>query len=206
MAMATLKAGQWLPTGLLLLALLETPSLSAQTLEKNAGLRCEVYCSRDNIRTAKARIFWFGTQMPLGPSQFRNVSAPVTEIVEATVYKKGFEQNFYASLDARPGTRPGAKFHVTAAQRPALPGLDLKVTEFNQPKLTIEQRRAFEQEDALSRQAPAAVAAQETSVEVEGLEPGLNYQWRVRFKGPSGEQLTGIATCVAPTCPADLKE
>jgi hypothetical protein len=206
MAMTTLKAGRWFPTCFVLVALLETPPLSAQTLEKDAGLRCEVYCSRDKIRTAKARIFWVGAQMPLGQSKFKSLSVPVTEIVEATVYKKGFDQNFYASLDARPEVRPGTEFRTAAPEKPALPGLSLKVTEFKQPKLTTEQRRAFEQNDALSRPAPAAVAAQETLVEVEGLKPGLKYQWRVRFKGLSGEQLTGIATCLAPTCPADLKE
>ena len=142
--------------------------------------------------------------MPLGPSEFRNVS--VNEIVEATVFKKGFDQKLYTSLDARPETRPGVEFRAAVPEKATLPGLDLKVTEFRRPKLTVEQRRAFEQKDALSRPAPATVAAQETSVEVEGLKPGLKYRWRVRFKGPSGEQLTGIAICVAPTCPADLKE
>lgn len=206
MAMTALWTGRWLPTCFALLAMLQSPPLSAQAPEKDAGLRCETYCSRDTIRTVKARIFWVGAQMPLGPSEFRSVSAPVSEIVEATVYKKGFDQNLYASLDARPETRPGAEFRAAAPQKPALAGLDLKVTEFRQPKLTTEQRRALEQRDAVSRLAPEAVAAQETSVEVEGLEPGLKYQWRVRFKAPNGEQLTGIATCIAPTCAADLKE
>jgi len=206
MASTLSKIWRWFPACLALLVLLKTPAPSAQTLEKAPDLRCEVYCSRDKIRTAKARIFWVGAQMPLGQSKLKSLSAPVTEIVEATVYKKGFDQNFYASLDARSETRPGSEFRTAAPQMPALPGLSLKLTEFKQPKLTTEQRRAFEQRDALSRPAPAAVAAQETWVEVEGLKPGLNYQWRVRFKGPNGEQQTGIATCIAPTCPADLKQ
>jgi hypothetical protein len=204
MAIIAPRAARWHLACLAFFALLEAHPLGAQTPEKDAGLRCEVYCSRDKIRTAKARIFWVGAQMPLAQSRFKS-AAPVSEIVEATVYKKGFEQKLFSSLDTRPETIPkGSAFRAAAPQQPALPGLDLKVTEFQRPKLTTEQRSAFEKLPGPA--APEAIAAQETSVEVEGLKPGLKYQWRVRYRGPNGDEVTGIATCVAPTCPADLKE
>jgi hypothetical protein len=188
------------------LVLLFPGAARPQSESDTVGLRCEVSCSRDKIRTATARIFWIGAEMPLAPQEIRGPAEQITETVETSVYKGGFEKNLFARLDARPDLRPGAEFRAISTQAPALPELDLKVTQFNRPKLSPELRRALEEKDTSGRPTSAAVAAQETSVEVEGLEPGLKYQWRVRFKGPGREFLTGIATCIAPTCPADLKE
>ena len=41
---------------------------------------------------------------------------------------------------------------------------------------------------------------------VEGLEPGLNYIWRVVIETDDGSLVSETVTCQAPVCPADIQE
>jgi len=44
------------------------------------------------------------------------------------------------------------------------------------------------------------------TIELEGLEPGLTYFWRVCTLNEDGWIPSEIIRCEAPICPADIKE
>jgi len=188
-----LFVGAWL----LLTACLTAHSQSENT--KVVQLRCEVFCSRDRLRTANARLNWVGKGMPLGPAKFATTPiSRVKEVVETTVYKNGFKKNRFAVL---PTNQPGIRSKSFAAQRAgetSLRALDLKVVGINRPDPEIRARSRA--------QLMTEPRTQETSIVIEGLEPGVNYFWRIRFSGPDGRETSGIARCVAPVCPADQKK
>ena len=69
---------------------------------------------------------------------------------------------------------------------------ELRLIEFNNPE---PPRSAV----------PGQLQESEASVLIEGLEPGLNYIWRLRFPSDSGVIVTQTVTCEAPVCPADMR-
>ena len=108
--------------------------------------------------------------------------------VEVTVYKDGFAKGLSATLPlgAASAERPIAA--VVPATRPALRAYQLQIIE-------VERPRALES---------AAGGGSETGVIVEGLEPGMNYTWRVAVETPDGNVVSAPVTCQALVCPADM--
>ena len=53
--------------------------------------------------------------------------------------------------------------------------------------------------------AHMADPAARTSVEVEGLEPGMRYTWRLVIETADGREISETVTCEAPVCPADMQ-
>jgi hypothetical protein len=162
-------------------------------------LRCETYCSSEKLRTANARLTWIGPGVPQGPAPPALPGGrPAEQLLETTVVKNGFARDLYASFPTREAAGGAApRLAAGAAQRSggALRAYDLRLVSMVRPQIVGDA-------------APGALAPehQETSVVVEGLEPGLRYTWRVRLEGPQGWRESEPATCIAPICPADIRE
>jgi hypothetical protein len=180
---------------LCILTVLTTTESLAEEKTNVQVFRCEVYCSQTKLRTVNAKLIWIGPGMPSGPAEFSGREVR-TEQIETTVFKNGFKKNLYAgfpTLEPTIDTSPEVARDVPAK----LPAYNLKLIGAHKPK--ISGVPAME----LLREKPEK---QETTVIIEGLEPGLRYHWRLRFKTASGWTESQTITCEAPVCPADLQE
>lgn len=102
--------------------------------------------------------------------------------IDVAVYKQGFEEGFFGTLSP---IKPQGKFLAPELKEPELnalaPVLDLAIVE-----ATYDEERA------------------EMSLDIEGLEPGLIYHWRVVTLTDEGWVSGNIASVEAPVCVADM--
>jgi hypothetical protein len=166
----------------------ETPSLV---------MRCETYCSRTKLRTVNARISWADPNVTVGRTT-EAAGGPVEQQLETTVFRNGFADGQFATF---PTLEPSPDARAASPElpgRPRLRAFDLKIVGSTRP------RASGEAAGDIMRLSPEQ---RMTSVIVEGLEPGLTYYWRVRFRINAGEWRTSEPVmCVAPICPADMRE
>lgn len=164
-------------------------------------IRCETFCSSSSLRTAGARLTWIDPTLRPGAAGFSASGAtPSTPPqLDVTVVRNGFSTNAYATLPTtdQVGASPTASFAAPSSTTPSARAYALRVVGVIRPAIV----GAFSLDEA----APGN-ERRETSLIVENLEPGLRYSWRLRFTSPTGEQSSGVAICVAPVCPADMKE
>lgn len=106
-----------------------------------------------------------------------------TSRIEVTIYKDGFKNGNYSALVSSKGER---SFRPSQAKQthPLVPALS---------KLVVLEAKGL-------KERPGVVA-----VRIEGLEPGLNYFWRVVSTTNERLLAEGTAKCQAPTCPADMQ-
>jgi hypothetical protein len=173
------------------------PQADAQTDAR--APRCDVFCSRTKPRTAVAVITWaLNEAVP----QAGLAGRMAEQSVEVTVHKEGFAKGAFARLAGVGENKPFAG--LTPADRP-IPGLGaLVVTQVQ----TLQER--LREEGSGGENAGIAARGQEQDpsrvvvVEIEGLEAGLNYYWRVPGAPGGGAAVT--ARCQAPVCPADVPD
>lgn len=104
--------------------------------------------------------------------------------LDVTIYKKGFDKNLYTSLwPLETGQEFQTSSQVKLSDRPSNQALYLNVN-----KIDVDKKK------------------RSISVELEGLEAGLNYYWRVLTLNEKGWVLGGIIRTEAPICPADIIE
>ena len=123
---------------------------------------------------------------PVAELTWRSTEARLsTSRIEVTVYKDGFQTGKYVALRSTKGERSYQLPQVKQAQTQEL----------------IPALRELVVVEASSLRARPGVVA----VRIEGLEPGLNYFWRV-VSTTSGRQIAeGTTRCQAPVCPADMQ-
>jgi hypothetical protein len=154
---------------------------------------CQVICSADRPRAAVASISWRVAQAPPNPQAL--ATAMSDQRLEVTTFKDGFTRGAFAQL--APGGNQSFAFSARGAPPTALPGLTaLTVTKVS----TAQERLTSGSPNPGAFTAPPAGVdpTQVVVVEIEGLEPGLNYYWRRTPTGP-------VVRCQAPICPADAR-
>ncbi len=161
--------------GILLTSAVAHAQVDEAMAEKAADerLRVEVTCSHDKARTPVARLHWSGARAVLAAGE-----------LEATVFKDGFERGIYAAAPPLEERAAFALFDQRKERTYRAPGLELRITK-------------------ISTEREARTGREGTVVEVEGLEPGLNYFWRIRVA--EGEY-SAVARTLAPVCPVDEAE
>jgi hypothetical protein len=179
----------------------QTPSVrpaSSQTSSPDAP-RCETRCSPDKPRTAVARITWTLPEPAGEAAAFAKRMA--SQNIEVTVHKDGFAKGVFARMAGANESRPSAAGAPAGQSLPGLAGL----------VVTKVRTQRQELQEAGPGGANAPLAAREAGdqsrgvvIEIEGLEPGMNYYWRV--PGASNAESSVIARCRAPICPADMRQ
>ena len=168
----------------------QTPSL---------GLTCETYCSRTKLRTVNARIRWIDPNVTLGQRPDAT-GGPVEQELQTTVFKDGFTTGRFAtfpSIDASGATPTLAPPREGQQQPTQLRAFDLRIVGVICPRATGEASP-----DLLKLSPEQRTSA----VVVEGLEPGLTYRWRIRYRNNAEWQTSDPLICTAPICPADMRE
>jgi hypothetical protein len=154
-------------------------------VEPRLTVTVEVVCSDTKLRTSNARVQWSMPRAALDASGLARLTA-AQQSLEATVYKNGFDKGLLVSLPISPAT-PDRPVMPRATSQPPLRAFQITLIGLEQPRATL---------------APGA--ADEMGAVVEGLEPGVNYTWRLAIDTPSGQIVSPPTTIQAPVCPADL--
>lgn len=147
------------------------------------GFECESSCGDGERPEPTIEVRWqSGPQAALG--------ALPRQRLETTVYKDGFERGQFVAV--QPSAQPAARaFQVQkAAQRAAMP------KALTQLKVVVPRRS---QQRALS-------SASAPRMRVQGVEPGVNYFWRISFEANNAKQASTVIRCRAPICPSDQQE
>ncbi len=161
----------------------EVTERPGERAESGLALTCEVFCSPTKLRTSNARICW-----NLPPSAFEGRSPETAEQnLQTTVFKKGFEKGLFVTLPVTAATR----------ERPITPILAPK-----QARLRAYQIQIIDIERRKSAHLPAGGA--EVCAVIEGLEPNVNYTWRIQVGTAAGRVVSPSVRCQAQVCPADL--
>jgi hypothetical protein len=151
---------------------------------------CETYCSPTS-RTPVAEIRWVVSTQPAAAESLRTLASQ--QNIEAAVNEDGFERGRFVRLSS---VAPQARFAPAspAAAGTALPGLG---------SLTVNAVSSSQDAPGALRLATPAEAGRENVVlQVQGLQAGMNYYWRVR---PPTQGEPQVVMCRAPICPSDRK-
>ena len=150
-------------------------------------LTCVVTCSETKLQTSNAWIRWTRTSSAANAAKLEDTPLERYQL-ETTVFKDGFDKGLFVALPVVKGGAPIARPNILA-DRDRLRAYHLQVV-------------------AVERSGPAEsrkAGVPETSVMVEGLEPGMNYTWRLSIQADGGEVVSRDVTCQAPVCPADMQ-
>ncbi len=155
-------------------------------VEPRLTVTVDVFCSDTKLRTSNARIRWSMAKEGLQASGLASFSA-AKQSLEATVYKNGFEKGLFVSVPISQVT----PVHPVAAQaqekRAKLRAFQFSLIEIEEPKTAL-----------------AAEGGGEMSAVVEGLEPGVNYTWRIAIDAAAGRIVSAPEMSQAIVCTADM--
>src|SRR5438105_4519711 len=171
-----------------------TPAAQPAATATGEEPQCVTSCSLDKPRTVVASISWPLPQ----PAADRQALATgiASERLDVTTFKDGFSRGVFAQLAPVRENQPfGLAPNAPQAPVPSLRGLSVtRVT-------TLQEKIASGEPDANAGIMPAAAAndpSRVVVVEIEGLQPGVNYFWRRTPGGP-------VVRCQAPVCPSDSR-
>jgi hypothetical protein len=142
------------------------------------GFTVEVACSETDLRKPVAIIRWNAS------SSFRADD----QRLDVTVFKDGFERGEFATIDPQGGrarmARPSTEGLLESGGARMIRPLDLTVA----PR---SSREAAPDDGGM------------TVIEVQNLEPGVLYQWRMVGRAEAGFGATETVAVEAPVCVAD---
>lgn len=151
-------------------------------------LVCQTYCSSVEPGTPVAEVRWVVSTQPASGANLRVLAGQ--QNVEAAVNEDGFERGRFVRLAS---ASPQARFAPTGQPNaPPLPGLG------NLNVLAVASSQ--DSPGALRLATPSEGGRENVVVQVQGLQPGMNYYWRVR---PPTQGEAQVVMCRAPICPAD---
>jgi hypothetical protein len=159
----------------------------ASRVEAKLTVEVEPYCSETKLRTSNARIRW---SMPKEALEAHKLTAlaGAKQSLEATVYRDGFEKGLLVSIPLAQASPERPLAAQVQQKQPRVRAFQFSVIGYEQPK----EARAVEGGGA------------EMSAVVEGLEPGVNYTWRIAIETESGRIVSESTTSRAVVCPADM--
>ncbi len=187
---STAPSRSQMPAGAPLPSASQAAASGAQSAEAG-DMVCQTYCSPLEPGMPVAEIRFVLAAQPAGAENLRKLAAG--QNVDATVYEDGFDRGLFVRL---PSVTPQARF--APAGQPAgakpLPGLDRLIVN----AMSTSQDAA----GALRLASPAEGGRENVVLQVQGLQPGMNYYWRVR---PASQAEPQVVMCRAPICPTDRR-
>jgi hypothetical protein len=154
--------------------------------EQRITITVDSFCSDTKLRTSNARVRWSIPGVALEATGVRDFGT-AKQSLEVTVYKNGFDKGLLASVPIQQAT-PERPVAAQAQQKRPIPrAFQFSLIEVEQPKTS-----------------PATQGDADMGAVVEGLEPGVNYTWRIAIETSSGKIVSAPVTSQATTCPADM--
>jgi hypothetical protein len=162
-----------------------------QTRSEAGDMECISYCSNTRLGTTLMEVKWRLEDRSLSETDLRAKAGQ--QGLEVTVYSDGFDRGLYASVGA---VKPKALFRA-----PAKPGIQAQSKLPGLEKLVIADvatrlDKAVYPLRLMQNQAESAAGAEWVTVRLEGLNPGMDFTYRI----PGGRS---VVTCRAAVCPVD---
>jgi hypothetical protein len=181
-----------MPTVLVCLVVMQLSEcrLLAQASQQTHGdepklvVSVEYFCSPTKLRTSNARIHWSVSSETMAAARIGTL-ATARQTLEATVYHEGFEKGLFVSVPVAQAT-PDRPLAARAPEKVS------KLRAYQFSLIQVDQPKA------------AAATGNEMTAVVEGLEPGVDYTWRIAIETDSGRLLSAPTTTQAVICPADM--
>jgi hypothetical protein len=156
---------------------------------------CQTYCSQVDLGQGVVEI---RRKVETTSADARALAQAVkAEKIEVTTFADGFERGLFATMSPAPlpkGAQPKA---LRSATGQAIPGLEkLRViavaTSRDRPK------------PALRLQPSIEAGVESATIQIGGLEPGMNYYWRLPAAASlRSAQPEEVLLCRGPICPVD---
>jgi hypothetical protein len=166
-----------------------------QTRSEAGDMECISYCSLTRPGTTLMEVKWRLADRSLNETDLRAKAGQ--QVLEATVYSEGFDRGLYAVVSA---VKPKALFRAPAKAERAAPAVQPQSKLTGLDKLVVADVATRLDKPThplrllwLQAEAPAA---EWLAVRLEGLNPGMEYTYRVPG-GPS------VVACQAAVCPVD---
>lgn len=155
-------------------------------VEPHLTITVEMFCSDTKLRTSNARIRWSMPKAALDASGLASF-AGAKQSLETTVYKNGFDKGLLVFFPVSPATPDRPVVPQAQTRQPPVRAFQISLIEVEQPRTALSPNAAIEM---------GAV--------FEGLEPGVNYTWRIAIDTGTGRIVSPSVTSQAWVCPADL--
>jgi hypothetical protein len=160
--------------------------------EARLTVTVEPFCSDTKLRTSNARIRWSMPGEALAATGMKSL-VEANQSLEATVYKNGFQKGLLVSVPLSQATHERPLAAHLEGKNAKLRAFQFSVIEVGPSKETGQPKAEL-----------AAAGGGEMSAVVEGLEPGVNYTWRIAVETTSGRIVSAPASGEASVCPADM--
>jgi hypothetical protein len=158
---------------------------------------CQTYCSQVDLGQGAVEI---RRKLVMPTADARALAQAVeTDKIEVTTYEDGFERGLFATITPTPLPKDAPPRALRSASGQAIPGLEkLRVIAV----ATSKDRT----KPALRLQPSTEDGAESATIQITGLQPGLNYYWRLPASASSGDmQAQEVLACRGPICPVDYQ-
>lgn len=172
------------------------PQATASSEEEVLWGACQTYCSQVNLGQSVAEI---RRRVALPAANARALAEAVkVEKLEVTTYEDGFERGLFAAITPTPVPEGVTARALRSPSGQVIPGLEnLRVIAV----ATSKDRT----KPALRLQPSTEDGAESATIQITGLQPGMNYHWRLSASASRDAQAQEVLACRAAICPVDYK-
>jgi hypothetical protein len=157
---------------------------------------CQTYCNQVDLGESMAEI---RRKVAIPGADARALALAVkADKIEVTTYADGFERGLFATVTQAPVPEAAAPRPLRSASGQAIPGLEkLRVIA-----VATSQDRT---KPALRLQPSTEGGAESATIQITGLQSGMNYYWRLPASASRDAQAQEVLTCRAAICPVDYQ-
>jgi len=167
-------------------------SMQRQRAPESPRLDCVTYCDKMRPGSSVVELRWLVTRESTNDKRFWDLME--TQSLEVTTYKNGFETGRYLNL------RFSAPQHLFMALENQHQ-LTERLTGLTGLRISTVQRSKSKEAENLHLHNSLEDQGEWVTVQVEGVDAGLTYFWRVHPDLPNSTVRT--SSCVATVCPLD---
>jgi hypothetical protein len=173
------------------------PMATSSSEEEVSWGTCQTYCSQVDLGESVAEIRR-KVAIPGADAQALALAVKADKI-EVTTFADGFERGLFAVITPAPVPKAAAPRALLSASGQALPGLEqLRVIA-----VATSQDRT---KPALRLQPSTEGGVESATIQITGLQPGMNYYWRLPASASRDAQAQEVLACRAAICPVDYQQ
>jgi hypothetical protein len=172
------------------------PMATSSSEEEVSWGTCQTYCSQVDLGESVAEI---RRKVAIPGADARALALAVkADKIEVTTYADGFERGLFVAITPAPLPKAAAPRALRSTSGQAIPGLEkLRVIAV----ATSKDRT----KPALCLQPSTEDGAESATLQIIGLQPGMNYYWRLSASASHDAQAQEVLACRAAICPVGYK-
>ncbi len=174
------------------------PMATSSSDEEVSWGTCQTYCSQVDLGQGVVEI---RRKLVMPTADARALAQAVkTDKIEVTTYEDGFERGLFAAITPTPVPEGVTARALRSPSGQVIPGLE---------KLRVMAGASSKErtKPALRLQPSTEDGAESATIQITGLQPGMNYYWRLPASSASlrDTQAQELLACRGPICPVDYQ-